>query len=719
MREPVPENIRKPVSLGPNQTFELNTMFPENENPELSDLEQNEEQEVQENPTPQELTPSESEPLVSPEPVAEESPLPEMEAETDAQEENPVSEVPEHLEVAHIEAETEEESAQVVQQELPPFNEELLPIIDELVEDKSNNLSILEGATVADLIHLLDRYKAADHVLPLIPKVGLVKRTFDALVASEESFPDTVKTLFHNALHSFNRRRSEAQQEAEAEKIANSKKKQELLVELEKLISADDPNLIKEVRAIQDAWRDVGHVLKEDIEPLYQQFRVLLDKFYQLREMHFELRDYDRKINLQEKERLIKEAEELIPKEEDRDNVELWRERMDMLHELQQKWKAVGHVPREEMERINNEYRDVVDKFFETRQGFMEIQDQFRLENAEKKLAILEKMAAYSTFTADKPRSWNDATRTLRELQEEWKKIGQAPGNQNSELWAKYREACNAFFTKKAEFFRTYDDFRSENLVKKRELVEQAEALQKGEDWEKAARELKRLQKEWREIGPVPERHSNKLWARFREACDGFFENRRGHYHEVHEDENTNLEAKKALIEEVKQLTANPQGAVDKAIGRVKELQAKWKEIGKVPFKEKDKIWDEFRAEIDKFFGSLDTKREHIQDVKMQAAIESVDDPDERTRTIKQRVTNLRRKITASEEKVNHYSTNILFVAKGKSGDALRSQIQSEIDREVKLIDDWKRKIKKLNEILKNPPAPNEEVELGDEEENS
>ncbi|MEZ4773767.1 MAG: DUF349 domain-containing protein [Bacteroidia bacterium] len=688
-------------------------MFPENENPELSDLEQNEEQEVQEVPTPQEPELTESEPLVSPEPVAEDVPVQEEVQETVAQADESASEESEHQEVAHIEAEEEEV---YVPQELPPLNEDLLPLIEQLVEDKSNNLSIIEGATVADLIQLLDMYKAADHVLPLIPKVGLVKRTFDSLVASEESFPDTVKTLFHNALHSFNRRRSEAQQEAESEKATNSKKKQELLVELEKLVNADDPNLIKEVRAIQDAWRDVGHVLKEDIEPLYQQFRVLLDKFYQLREMHFELRDYDRKINLQEKERLIKEAEDLILPEEERENVELWRERMDMLHELQQKWKAVGHVPREEMERINNEYRDVVDKFFETRQGFMQVQDQFRQENAEKKLAILEQMAPYATFTADKPRLWNDATRTLRELQEQWKQIGQAPGNQNSELWGKYREACNTFFTKKAEFFRTYDDFRSENLVKKRELVEQAEALKNGEDWEKAAKDLKRLQKEWREIGPVPERHSNKLWARFREACDAFFESRRGHYQEIHEDENTNLEAKKALIEEVRKLTANPEGGVDKAIGRVKELQANWKEIGKVPFKEKDKIWDEFRAEIDKFFGSLDMKREQIQDIKMQAAIESVDDPDERTRAIKQRIANIRRKIGASEEKVNQYSTNILFVAKGKSGDTLRNQIQGEIDREVKMLEEWKRKVKKLNEMLKNPPTPNDDAELADDD---
>ncbi|MEZ4829336.1 MAG: DUF349 domain-containing protein [Bacteroidia bacterium] len=686
-------------------------MFPENENPELSDFEQNEELQ---NTTPQEPEMTESEPVVSPEPVDEvKEVMAQTETETEAQEDAQNTEVSEHLEVAHIEA---EEEVAPPPQELPPLNEELLPLIEALVEDKSNNLSVLEGATVADLIQLLDMYRESENVLPLIPKVGLVKRTFDALVAAEESFPDEIKTLFHNALHSFNRKRSEAQQEAEAEKVANSKKKQELLVELEKLVSAEDPNLIKEVRAIQDAWRDVGHVLKEDIEPLYQQFRVLLDKFYQLREMHFELRDYDRKINLQEKERLIKEAEELIPPDEERENVELWRERMDMLHELQQKWKAVGHVPREEMERINNEYRDVIDKFFETRQGFMQVQDQVRQENADKKLAILEEMASYANFSADKPRLWNDATRTLRELQEQWKLVGQAPGNQNSELWAKYRETCNAFFTKKADFFRTYDEFRSENLVKKRTLVEQAEALKNGDDWEKAARELKRLQKEWRQIGPVPERHSNKLWARFREACDGFFESRRDHYQEVHDDENTNLEAKKTLIDEVRKLTANPEGGVDKAIGRVKELQAKWKDIGKVPFKEKDKIWDEFRAEIDKFFGSLDMKREQIQDIKMQAAIESVEDPDERTKAIKQRIANIRRKISASEEKINQYSTNILFVAKGKSGDTLRNQIQGEIDRESKLVEEWKRKVKKLNEMLKNPPAPNEEAELADDD---
>ncbi|MEL6846799.1 MAG: DUF349 domain-containing protein, partial [Bacteroidota bacterium] len=172
------------------------------------------------------------------------------------------------------------------------------------------------------------------------------------------------------------------------------------------------------------------------------------------------------------------------------------------------------------------------------------------LENGEKKQGILAEMESFRDFNSEKPRDWNEATNKLRSFQESWKKIGQAPQAINGELWSKYREICNVFFSRKSAFFKELDSKRSENLVKKRELVEQAEKLSTSGDWERSAKELKRLQREWKQVGPVPERHSNKLWSRFREACDSFFESRRIHYSSVHENEAENLEAKKKIIAE-------------------------------------------------------------------------------------------------------------------------------------------------------------------------
>ncbi|MEM7368399.1 MAG: DUF349 domain-containing protein [Bacteroidota bacterium] len=593
--------------------------------------------------------------------------------------------------------------------DLPPFNEELRAKIDEVLTGSTGGYQILAGARLSDLIHLIVEYGKHEEVLPFSSHVGLIKRTFDSLKYKPE-FDRALGDQFLQGLSEFNRKRVGQRKAAESQREENSQRKRDLLAKLKEITSSEDPTKIQEVRAVQDEWKLIGHVMKADIEPLYREYRFLLDKFYRLREMHFELLDYDRKINLQEKERLIKEAEKLIPPEEDRENPDVWRERMDLLSEIQQQWKAAGHVPREEMDRINSEFRSVIDNFFEVRQGFMEVQDQLRSENGEKKQGILEKMIPFASFTAERPRAWNDATRELRALQEEWKAIGQAPHRINSELWSKYREHCNAFFSNKAAFFKKFDEFRSENLEKKRALVERVEELVKQGEWEKTAKELKQIQKSWKEIGPVPERHSNKLWNRFRTACDSFFENRRTHYKGLHEGEHMNLESKKALIEEVKKLDVKELGGIDNAIKKIKDIQARWKEIGKVPYKEKDTIWEKFRSAIDQFFDGLSGKREELRGIRLKNSIESLSGDSDRGGILRSKITRLRRRIAQSQEKVDQYSNNILFIAKGKKGDSLRNQIQKEIDKEKRVIQEWKKEIRALNEAIKNPPKPKEEA---------
>ena len=711
-------------------------MLPENETPETSDLENNEpeNQEIveksEENPIPVEQEVSQEEtsetelPAAEVETTTEETPVAEetlvvteeSNSEVLASEDDGQDNESEDAEDASAENEDSSDESlkdkELVDESFPPLKEGIEEAIAELVKDRANVGSQTLDASIHDLIRLLDQYyKEEENVQNNIPKVGLIKRTFDAMSTSD-SLDKGLAAGFHEALRRFNGHRSEFQKKQESRKIENTAQKEALLVELRKIVGQEDPSLYKEVRNLQDRWRDIGHVVKERIEGLYKDYRALLDKFYKLREMHFELMDYDRRINLQEKDRLINEAKGLVPPEEERENIDAWREKMDMLHELQQKWKTIGHVPREDMERVNNEYRAVIDNFFEVRQGFMAIQDQLRQENADKKEAILAQMKEFAGFDAPKPRAWNDATRILREHQEAWKKIGQAPQSVNSELWGRYREICNTFFSKKSEFFKKYDDYRAANLIKKRELVDEAEKLKESDEWEKSAKRLKQIQIEWKEAGPVPERQSNKLWNRFRAACDAFFESRRGHYQSLHSDENENLLAKKELIEEVKKISIKSEGSLEAAIAKIKALQGQWRDVGRVPYKEKDKIWKEFREIIDNFFNSLEGRRDEIRELTNRASFSpsSYKSEDSRLKDLKYQISNLRRKINKSEDKVNQYSTNIQFIAKGKSGDAFRNQIQKEIDKEKKVIEDLKKSIKQLNEMLKNPPKKEEPI---------
>ena len=219
----------------------------------------------------------------------------------------------------------------------------------------------------------------------------------------------------------------------------------------------------------------------------------------------------------------------------------------------------------------------------------------------------------------------------------------------------------------------------------------------------------------------MPERYSNKLWARFRSACDVFFNARRQHFASRRHDEEANLERKKELIEEVRKISVEEAGSADAAIEQIKDLQARWKAIGRVPYKDKDVIWKAFRAEIDQFFDDLRGNRDRRNYAKLKEKVEALPE-DKRTRALKGRIQKLRRKIDAVREKVEQYSTNIQFISKGKSGDALRAQIQKEIDKEKRSLDDMRKQLKQLNEMLKNPPQedkPEEKDQAAQKEENA
>ena len=589
---------------------------------------------------------------------------------------------------------------------LSSTQEEILNKIEEIINSEEESTKLLD-ASPEDLIGLIGFFSYGT-IRKNIPKVSLVKQSFDAIRA-KGSVSEEQTEAFREALAGFNKVRAEDKKQVENEKLSNAQKKRNLLVQLKEIIDSDDVYRIGEVREVQDNWKRIGHVPKRDLDEMYKEYRILLDKFYQKREMHFELLEYDRKINLQEKEKLIEEAKKLIPTDDQKEEVEVWKQKMDMFHELQQQWRSIGHVPREDMERVRDEFRSIVDQFFEARQEYVDIIDKHREENAQKKEALLVQMQEFTAFKAEKPREWNTATQSFRALQEEWKALGPAPKAVNNELWQKYRKVADEFFTAKSNFFKELDNTRAENLAKKVELCEQVEGLKGDANWEKTARLLKKLQQDWKAIGPVPERHSNKVWNRFKSACDVFFEERRKHYQEIHKGENENLEKKRLLIEEVKTLIDDQNTDIDVAIERVKEIQREWKQIGKVPYKEKDKIWEEFRGEVDVFFNSLSGKRESRRNVRFKSTLNEIKDDDKRVRHIRAKISGIRKRVQKAQEKVDQYSNNMLFIAKGKSGDKLRKQIQDELDKEIAQIDSWKKQMRELDHLMRNPPEEEEE----------
>ena len=583
-------------------------------------------------------------------------------------------------------------------------------LLAEIMGDHSNFDSTVEKASPNELVLLMETIADRGKVSDFVQKVMNIKKSFDKKI-DEETIETSILSRFNTAFSRFNKKRTVYYAEREKEKEDNSRKKRELLEQLKQIVSDEQVTKIQEVRDIQAKWREVGWVAQKDVQPLNETYRQYLDIFYNLRSKYQELLDLDRKYNLDEKQKVIDEIESLIPTEEGTSRDE-WTARSAKVKNLQDVWRTVGLVPRESLEEINGAFRNVLDRFYELRSTYYELQDQQKTENANEKRALLERLAPYATYTSDKAKAWNEATRKVLALQEEWKKIGPGPLDVNKQLWKEYRQICDTFFNNKGEYFKSFDGQRSENLRLKIEICEKAEALVESTDWKETAKTLKDLQEEWKKIGPVHERHSNKVWKRFRKACDSFFE-RRGQASSAEKTSlDDNLKKKEALITRLEELAASDTAASQ--IDTFNEIQAEWKATGHVPFKQKDKINNAFKEAIQKYFekskvGRHDSGRHH-QHQRFETQVANMADGDERTRRFQGEIRKLRIRVQEMETKVTQYEINIQYIAKGKSGETLRNQIQGQIDTERAKIKELRGKIKELQHLHDNPPA-NEEAQ--------
>lgn len=576
-------------------------------------------------------------------------------------------------------------------------------LLAEILGDAENFESVVEKSQPQELGLLMDAIAERGDVGEFISKVGLIKRSFEKKT-DEETIDRTLLSRFNTSLARFNKKRTAYYAQRELEKEENSRIKYEILEQLKTIVQEEQVTNIKEVRALQDRWREVGWVLQKDIQPLNSTYRQYLDIFYKLRGQYQDLLSLDRKYNLEEKNKLIAAIEALIP--EEAVEREVWNELSQKVKNLQASWRGIGHVPRENLDEVNGNYRNALERFYEMRSGYFELQDQARGDNATKKQELLEQLRGYAEFDSQKARDWNEATKKVLALQEEWKKIGPGPMEVNKQLWKDYRSLCDSFFDKKGKFFKNFDKQRGENLKLKIAICEKAEALTESEDWKETARVLKELQAEWKTIGPVHERHSNKIWKRFRKACDTFFDRRSQASNADRAGYEANLKTKEALIKALEALNASED--VADRVEDFRAIQSQWKATGHVPFKLKDKINNAFREAINTFFEKSKLARHEVQRLKMESSINSIQDGDARTRKIDGEIRRLRHRIRQLKEKVDQYELNIQYISKGKSGDPLRKQIQAQIDAEKQKVEDLKKKVKDLQYLLENPPGEEE-----------
>lgn len=667
----------------------------------------NEELSNEQNPTPEtEVTSTQQQPTEQQadtppvEPVAETVSEPEAQVETQAEVQTE----------APLVADTSSEDGSFASES------EALKQVDLLLE-QGKAVEYIPRAEVQELLLVLEQigkkltqetYANFMGLVKQIREVFEQRKTADAVSKEQEQ-------RFSDYFGRINKKKAEFQKQNEE---GQTERKKSLLNQLREMIEGGklEHKIVKE---IQDEWKTLRFILKEEREILDNSYRSLLNVYYSRKAQEQELLDYDRKHNLQKKNEIIDKIRSLLPTEEEATKSEVWSEKAKILADLQKEWKETGHVPKEDMERVNLEYKDVVENFYAQRREFFESQEQGLQENADKKRALLDKMKPYLEVEIKKPKDWEGHTKEFIALQEEWKTVGKAPQEVSAELWKEYRDTGNAFFERKTRFFKEYDEIRAQNQSIKEKLIEQAEALKDSMDWDKTTREMQRLQEEWKNSGPVSDKVATKMWNRFREACDAFFNNRNTHKGSVREEEDKNLEAKRGLVSRILSLMEDISDR-DAIFNTAKEIQEEWKNIGRVPIKFKDTIWDEFKAAQDQLFGLLRESRKQSGDGgKFEKNRPSNRNNEQRgggernmPNEPDKRIVVIRKKIQKAQELVDQYSNNILYIARGKSGDALRAQIQAEIDKGLAEIAEYRKEIKEIQQALAAEAEKNKAPEL-------
>ena len=474
----------------------------------------------------------------------------------------------------------------------------------------------------------------------------------------------------------------EARNKEMAENLA---KKNEILDKMD-AIASDADGIGQQYNVFQDLqkqFKEVGAVDPQEVNVLWKRFSSIGEKFYDALKINKELRDYDFKKNLEKKEALCEEAEKLS---EAGDVLSAFRR----LQEMHEEWKGIGPVAKEIREEIWSRFKAASTIINKRHQEHFESLKAAEAANEQGKIALCEKLEAIQVAAISTVKDWEEQTQAVLKIQEEWRKLGFANKKVNNSLFERFRGLCDAFFQAKAEYYKAIKEEQNENLAKKIALCEKAEALKDSTDWRSTTDLLVKLQQDWKEIGPVNRKNSNAIWERFRSACNAFFDAKEKAVGDERSVEKANLEKKLEILEKLSQLKDN---VADATPDQVRALMNEWKEVGHVPFKEKDKLFKAYQEQVDFFFEKLDMKSRPQSRGNRQKGEKSRNVPEnDRARLMRQYDTLTR--------ELKTYENNLGFLSFGNKGgkNPLLAQMEQKMEGIKKQISEIVEKINNLDE---------------------
>jgi hypothetical protein len=576
--------------------------------------------------------------------------------------------------------------------------DEVLPeiVTNEEMDEEDEDTEIveldIEGKTKEELAAMLEEVVRDPDVMKIKDQVTAIRVRFMQLNKEDmdkewenflqdggdkDSFQhvtDDAEKRFNAAFGIFKANRAKQNELIDAQKEENLAQKQAILEELKTLIASEETlkKTYDDFRALQEKWKGIGQVPATENANLWNTYHFLVEKFFDKVNINRELRDLDMKKNLDAKIALCEKAEELLDEKS-------MSKAFKALQKLHEDWKEVGPVPQDKKDEIWERFKAATDKINAIRrEHYSKIQDE-QNANLETKTALCEKAEELIAEEYNSISVWQNKSTELTELFKVWKTVGPAAKKQNEEIWTRFKTSMDTFFARKKEFFSTLKDRQTENLERKINLCIEAEGIQESTEWKKATEQFKRMQEEWKTIGPVPKRHADKIWKRFRAACDTFFGRKAEHFGGLKEEEAANLTAKQALIEEIKSFELKPSRAEN--MEAIKALQKRWIEIGHVPMKVKDSINTEYRKAVDALFDKMRSNQNEISTNEYREMVESLKDDPESNDKMRREKTNLSNKIQKLRDEIAVLENNIGFFSNSKNSELMRAEYEKKINK--------------------------------------
>ncbi|HKR05582.1 MAG TPA: DUF349 domain-containing protein [Bacteroidia bacterium] len=571
----------------------------------------------------------------------------------------------------------------------------------EIEVEQSENYKVLSKE---ELVNIMESFLTEPDYAVIKSKINPLKDAFHDLTNHEkqqqlEKFiegggekddfkyqPDQTEIKFNSALRKINKRRIEFHENQEKLREENLAAKQEILQQLKDIIQNEEnmSRAFNTFHDLQSKWRAIGPVPSQSMNDLWMTYKLYIEKFYDLIKINRELQDLDQKKNLEMKIHFCEKLEELILEPS-------LNKAFSKLQSLQNNWRVIGPIPRDKRTEIGERFKAAHDKIIERKKEYLEKLKEKQEENLKIKTSLCEKAEEIVVDENIKHHELQEKFRQIQELQLQWRQTGPAEKNADEQIWSRFKNTCDNFYKVKTEFYNRRKKESQANLQAKTELCIQAEALMNSTEWKKTADELKRLNEAWKKTGYVNSKVADKIWNRFRTACDAFFNNRKSHFSEIDKEHEENYTKKLELLERIEQFQSGENKQEN--LNQIKNFQREWTEIGLVPIGKKDEIFFRYKKLIDDLFTRLKLSERETREIRYKEKVDNFKQAPHSQDKITDEKRNLMHKISQLKNDVIVWENNLGFFAKSKNADQIKKEFEEKITKA-------KDEISKLKEQL-------------------